>query len=293
MSEAAAGRTDVVRDVPGLRAIVAGWRRGGATVGLVPTMGALHDGHRALIAAARRAGHRVVVSLFVNPTQFGPHEDFAAYPRDEAADLAIIAEQGAALLFAPPVEAVYPRGFSTTVGVGNLGEPFEGEFRPGHFAGVATVVTKLLLMALPDAAYFGEKDYQQLQVIRRLVRDLDIPVAIVGVPTVREADGLALSSRNRYLGPADRAMAAALPRVMRETAAALASGTPVAAALSAGRRALTAAGFAAVDYLAAVDPATLRPVEAIDGPARLLVAAHLGHTRLIDNWPIEPGIRHA
>jgi len=224
MSVPAAGPV-VVRDVAGLRAIVAGWRREGASVGLVPTMGALHDGHRALIAASRAAGHRTIVTLFVNPTQFGPHEDFAAYPRGEAADLAIVADAGAALLFAPPVEAVYPPGFSTTVTVGPLGEPFEGEFRPGHFAGVATVVAKLLLMALPDAAYFGEKDYQQLQVIRRLARDLDIPAAIVGVPTVREADGLALSSRNRYLGPADRAIAAALPRVMRETVAALAGGT--------------------------------------------------------------------
>src|SRR5689334_10198553 len=178
MSEPVAGRTIVVRDVAGLRAVVAGWRREGATVGLVPTMGALHDGHCALIAASRAAGHRTIVTLFVNPTQFGPHEDFAAYPRDEAADLAIIADAGAAALFAPAVEVVYPPGFSTTVTVGALGEPLEGEFRPGHFAGVATVVAKLLLMALPDTAYFGEKDYQQLQVIRRLTRDLDIPVAI-------------------------------------------------------------------------------------------------------------------
>ncbi len=291
MGAANAGRTEVVRDVPGLRAAVAGWRREGATVGLVPTMGALHDGHRALIAAAQSAGHSVVVSLFVNPTQFGPQEDFAAYPRDEAADLEIIAQEGAGLLFAPPVESVYPPGFSTTVEVGRLGEPFEGEYRPGHFAGVATVVTKLLLMALPDAAYFGEKDYQQLQVIRRLARDLDVPAAIVGVPTVREADGLALSSRNRYLGPADRAVAAALPRVMRETVAKLAGGAPAAPVLAAGRQALIAAGFVAVDYLAAVDPATLQPLDRVDRPARLLAAAHAGHTRLIDNWPVDPPLR--
>jgi len=291
MSGPAAGRTVVVRDVAGLRASVAGWRREGASVGLVPTMGALHDGHCALIAASRAAGHRTIVTLFVNPTQFGPHEDFAAYPRDEAADLAIIADAGAALLFAPPVEAVYPTGFSTTVTVGALGEPLEGEFRPGHFAGVATVVAKLLLMALPDAAYFGEKDYQQLQVIRRLTRDLDIPVAIVGVPTVREADGLALSSRNRYLSPADRAVAAALPRVMRETVATLAGGTLATPVLAAGRQALLAAGFASVDYLALVDPATLQPLDRVAGPARLLAAAHAGRTRLIDNWPIEAPLR--
>jgi pantoate--beta-alanine ligase len=291
MSGPAAGRTVVVRDVAGLRASVAGWRRDGASVGLVPTMGALHDGHCALIAASRAAGHRTIVTLFVNPTQFGPHEDFAAYPRDEAADLAIIADAGAALLFAPPVEAVYPTGFSTTVTVGALGEPLEGEFRPGHFAGVATVVAKLLLMALPDAAYFGEKDYQQLQVIRRLTRDLDIPVAIVGVPTVREADGLALSSRNRYLSPADRAVAAALPRVMRETVATLAGGTLATPVLAAGRQALLAAGFASVDYLALVDPATLQPLDRVAGPARLLAAAHAGRTRLIDNWPIEAPLR--
>ena len=290
MSGPAAGPV-VIRDVAGLRAMVAGWRREGASVGLVPTMGALHDGHCALIAASRAAGHRTIVTLFVNPTQFGPHEDFAAYPRDEAADLRVIADAGAALLFAPPVEVVYPPGFSTTVTVGPLGEPLEGEFRPGHFAGVATVVTKLLLMALPDTAYFGEKDYQQLLVIRRLARDLDIPVAIAGVPTVREADGLALSSRNRYLGPADRVVAAALPRVMRETAAALAGGTPAAPLLAAGRAALVAAGFSAVEYLAVVDPATLQPLDRVDGPARLLAAAHAGHTRLIDNWPIEPGRR--
>jgi len=291
MSGPAAGRTVVVRDVAGLRASVAGWRRDGASVGLVPTMGALHDGHCALIAASRAAGHRTIVTLFVNPTQFGPHEDFAAYPRDEAADLAIIADAGAAVLFAPPVEVVYPPGFSTTVTVGPLGEPLEGEFRPGHFAGVATVVTKLLLMALPDAAYFGEKDYQQLQVIRRLARDLDIPVAIVGVPTVREADGLALSSRNRYLSPADRAVAAALPRVMRETVATLAGGTLATPVLAAGRQALLAAGFASVDYLALVDPATLQPLDRVAGPARLLAAAHAGRTRLIDNWPIEAPLR--
>lgn len=292
MSAPAAGPV-VVRDVAALRACVAGWRREGATVGLVPTMGALHDGHRALVAASRAAGHLTVVTLFVNPTQFGPHEDFAAYPRGEAADLAIVADAGAAMLFAPPVEVVYPPGFSTSVTVGRLGEPFEGEFRPGHFAGVATVVTKLLLMALPDAAYFGEKDYQQLQVIRRLTRDLDVPVAIVGVPTVREADGLAMSSRNRYLGPADRAVAAALPRVMRETVAKLEGGAPAAPVLAAGREALVAAGFASVDYLAVVDPATLQPLDRVAGPARLLAAAHAGRTRLIDNWPVEPRGRGA
>lgn len=278
----------VVRSVAALRQAVAQWRGEGARIGLVPTMGAIHAGHLALIAAARTSCARVVATLFVNPKQFGPQEDFAAYPRDEAADFAAFRAAGVDLVFAPPVEEMYTPGFVTNIRVGGVTDQLEGALRPGHFDGVATVVTKLLLQALPDVACFGEKDYQQLTVVRRLVCDLDIPVRIEGVPTVREADGLALSSRNVYLSPAERQAAPVLYQTLCDTAAAL-SATPasVARALANGLAALRAAGFVP-DYLELRDGETLAPMTALDCPARLLAAAHLGRTRLIDNIAVAP-----
>src|SRR6476646_3724594 len=241
----AAGDIALARSVAALRETVAGWRKQQERIALVPTMGALHRGHLALAEAARRDCRRVVASLFVNPKQFGPREDFTAYPRDEAADLAKFREGGVDLVFAPTVEEMYPSGFVTTVRLGGIGEVLEGAHRRGHFDGVATVVSKLLLQCLPDAAYFGEKDYQQLLVVRRMARDLDIPVRIEGVPTVREADGLALSSRNVYLSPPERQTAALLCRVLRDTAAAVVQAPGAAAeALARGKAALEAGGFA-------------------------------------------------
>src|SRR6266576_2144517 len=245
----AAGGIAVARTLTALRDAVAGWRKQQERIALVPTMGALHRGHLALVEAARRHCERVVASLFVNPKQFGPREDFAAYPRNEAADLAKFSEAGVDLVFAPTVEEMYPAGFVTTVRVAGIGDDLEGAHRPGHFDGVATVVSKLLLQCLPDAAYFGEKDYQQLLVVRRLARDLDIPVRIEGVPTVREADGLALSSRNAYLSPQERRIAPNLARVLQRIAAAL-SAEPGAVARETARGVadFESAGFA-VEYL--------------------------------------------
>jgi pantoate--beta-alanine ligase len=279
----------VARTVAGLREAVGGWRARGERVGLVPTMGALHQGHLALVEAARRQCQRVVASLFVNPKQFGPREDFAAYPRDEAADLAKFAEAGVDLVFAPSVDEMYPPGFAANIRIAGIGESMEGAHRPGHFDGVATVVAKLLLQCLPDAAFFGEKDYQQLMVVRRLVRDLDIPVRIEGVATVRELDGLALSSRNVYLSPEERRTAPRLHQTLNDIAAALrARPDAVAAALATGSAALDGAGFV-VDYLELRDAAELSPMTTFDRPARLLAAARLGHTRLIDNLGVTPG----
>jgi pantoate--beta-alanine ligase len=277
----------VARSVDVLRRTVAQWRAAGERVGLVPTMGAIHRGHLTLTHDAHGECERVVASLFVNPKQFGPAEDFAAYPRDEAADLAAFRRAGVDLVFMPPVAEMYPPGFATGIRVGGPSEGLESAHRPEHFAGVATVVAKLLLQALPDAAYFGEKDYQQLCVVRRLVADLDIAVRITGVPTVREADGLALSSRNVYLSPAERVAAPLLYRVLRETAARLAAAPDaVDAALAAGIAELPVGGFA-VDYLELRDAVTLAPMPQLAAPARLLVAAHLGRTRLIDNIAVE------
>jgi len=279
----AAGEIAVARTVAALREAVASWRAGQQRVGLVPTMGAIHQGHLALVDAARGQCDRIVASLFVNPKQFGPAEDLAAYPRNEAADLAAFHEAGVDLVFAPDVADMYPPGFATSVRVGGLTESLDGVFRPGHFDGVATVVAKLLLQCLPDAAYFGEKDYQQLMVVRRLARDLDIPVRIEGVATVRETDGLALSSRNAYLSPAERRTAPLLYRVLCDSAAALAQDPDsVAATLERGITRLRAGGFA-VDYLELRDAADLTPMARLAGPARLLAAARIGRTRLIDN----------
>ena len=278
----------IVRTVSDLRAEVAAWRRQGLTVGLVPTLGALHEGHLSLVRRALEEADRVVASVFVNPTQFAPGEDFEAYPRDEAHDAELLASAGCHLLYAPSPDQVYPPGFSTTVTVAKVSEPLEGERRPTHFAGVATVVSKLLIQAGPDLAVFGEKDYQQLQVIRRLARDLDLPVRIVGAPTVRAHDGLALSSRNAYLTAEQRPVAGILNRVMKALAEAAAAGEPLEPAEQAAADVLLEAGFDTVDYITvrhADDLSPLRPTVG-DAPARVLVAAWLGKTRLIDNMEV-------
>ncbi len=274
----------IVRKIAQLRAAIWTWRIKGERVGLVPTMGALHDGHLALVAAACADCDRVVATIFVNPTQFGPNEDFAAYPRDEAADLRRLADADCDLVFAPSVDEMYPAGFATAVSVSGLTEGLCGPYRPGHFEGVATIVTKLLNQAGADRAYFGEKDYQQLQVIKRLARDLDIGTDIVGVPTMREADGLAMSSRNAYLNERERAIAPALYRTLCEAAAAFSGGRATGSeAGAAARRELINAGFDSVDYVEICDAATLQPLEHAERPARVLAAARLGRARLIDN----------
>jgi pantoate--beta-alanine ligase len=275
----------VVRTVADLRAQVTAWRREGLSIGFTPTMGALHDGHLSLVRLARTRADRVVASVFVNPTQFGPNEDFDAYPRDEARDSALLADAGCHLLFAPSVAEMYPPGTSTTVTVAGVSEPLDGQARPGHFAGVATVVTKLLNQCAPDVAVFGEKDFQQLQVIRRLVRDLDIPVEIVGAPTARAEDGLALSSRNAYLTEAERQVAPRLNAALREVLETVRAGQPVEGAERDAVAALLGAGFGKVDYVEVRVPATLERLGPgpASGPVRVLGAAHLGRTRLIDN----------
>ncbi len=279
--------TAVIRTIADLRATVAGWRRNNETIGLVPTMGALHDGHLSLVAHSRADNKRTIATLFVNPTQFGPKEDLAAYPRDEAADLAKLQAANVDALYAPTVAEMYPKGFATTVTVAGLTEHLCGPHRPGHFAGVATVVSKLLLQSAPDRAYFGEKDFQQLQVIRRMAADLDIPVQIVGVPTAREPDRLALSSRNRYLSAEDRAHAAALPRMLADIAGRLRKEPgAVAREIAWGHRQLEDAGFRKIDYIEVCDDATLQPAHQITAPSRVFAAAWLGRTRLIDNWKI-------
>ena len=253
-------------------------------IAVARTVGALREA----VGGWRAQGERVVASLFVNPKQFAPSEDLTAYPRSEAADLAAFQKAGVDLVFAPDAAAMYPPGFATTVEVSGVSEGLDGAFRPGHFAGVATVVAKLLLQCLPDAAYFGEKDYQQLMVVRRLARDLDIPVRIEGVATVREGDGLALSSRNAYLTPAERRIAPLLHRVLRDSAAALSRDPDsVTATLERGIAQLRAGGFA-VDYLELRAAADLAAVPRLSGPARLLAAVHLGRTRLIDNIAVVP-----
>lgn len=275
----------IVRSVADLRAHIAGW--GAARVALVPTMGALHGGHLALIDAARAAGAtRVLASIFVNPKQFGPAEDLDRYPRTEAADAAALTAAGCDLLFAPGVAAIYPAGFATTVTVAGLGDVLDGAARPGHFDGVAMVVAKLLLAAAPQIAVFGEKDWQQLTIIRRLAADLDLPVEIVGAPIVRDPDGLALSSRNIYLTADERRRALALPESLVAARDAIRGGAPVGAALAAARHAMVAAGFDDPDYVALVGAGDLAPLTTADRPARLLAAARIGRTRLIDNLAV-------
>jgi pantoate--beta-alanine ligase len=282
-----------VRTVTELRAELAARRGAGQTVGLVPTMGSFHDGHLALMRAAREASEYVVVSLFVNPTQFGPAEDLAAYPRDEARDAGLASAAGVDLLFAPPVEEVYPDGFATTVSVGGVSEVLCGDAERrgrGHFDGVTTVVAKLFNMVAPDVAFFGQKDAQQVVVIERLVRDLDIPVRIETVPTVREADGLALSSRNAYLDPAERERATALSRALAAAESAVARGDVEAAAvLAAAHGELDAAGIEP-EYLELRSTTDLSPVERVNGSTLLAVAARVGRARLIDNTVLRQGV---
>ncbi len=275
----------IVRTVQDLRAQVAAWRATGERVALVPTMGALHEGHMSLARLARTQAERIVVSIFVNPRQFAPGEDFDAYPRGEPQDVALLAAEGCDLLFAPAASAMYAPGFSTTVSVSGVSEPLEGESRPQFFAGVATVVAKLLIQCAPDVAVFGETDYQQLQVIRRLVLELVLPIRILGAPTARAVDGLALSSRNAYLSADQRIVAGRLNRVLNALAQAVARGERVAEAEARALADLLAAGFDRVDYIqvrAADDLRRLGPGP-IDAPARVLAAAWLGRTRLIDN----------
>ena len=278
----------IVRTVAELRAKVRAWRAAGDRVGLVPTMGALHEGHLSLVRRAKQDARRVVASVFVNPTQFAPGEDFEAYPRDEAGDAALLASAGCDLLYAPPPGEVYPEGFATTVTVAGVTDCMEGIARPTHFAGVATVVAKLLIQAEADLAVFGEKDYQQLQVIRLMARDLDLPVRVIGAPTLRAEDGLALSSRNAYLSQAERPVAGQLNLILASAAAALSRGADVQPVEAQAIAAIQAAGFGRLDYLETRGAENLRRMGpgAVAGPARLLVAVWLGKTRLIDNMDV-------
>jgi pantoate--beta-alanine ligase len=281
----------VARTLPALKRVVEQWRRRRDVVALVPTMGALHAGHHALVRLARRRANRVAVSIFVNPPQFAANEDLATYPRAFAADVAALGTDRADLVWAPSVATMYPDGFSTRIfPEGPALAGLEDAFRPHFFSGVATVVAKLLIQCEPDFAIFGEKDYQQLIVVTRLTRDLGLKTRVVGAPTVREPDGLALSSRNRYLTASERAAAPALYRVLLKSAAGITTGKPVANVLARGRAAIEAAGFA-IDYLEARDSITLAPYgEADSRSLRLLVAARIGKTRLIDNLGVKlPG----
>jgi pantoate--beta-alanine ligase len=273
---------EIVRTLPELRQACARLRANGSLIGLVPTMGALHDGHRALVRASVRSGAATVTSIFVNPLQFAPTEDLARYPRDEAGDLAILQAENCAVAWLPDVATMYPPGEATTISLTGPAERWEGDARPGHFRGVATVCAKLFGQVRPERAYFGEKDWQQLQVIRRMVQDLLLPLEIVGIETVREPDGLAMSSRNRFLGPADRATAPRLFAELEQAAARLVAGGQADAVLETARSALQAEGFG-VDYFALVDGPSLAPVEAPSPAARLIAAARLGSVRLLDN----------
>jgi pantoate--beta-alanine ligase len=275
-----------IRSIDLLKIFVDQARGGGATVALVPTMGALHAGHMALVTQAKAVADHVIVSIFVNPIQFGPNEDLARYPRQEAEDAALLSDAGVAALWLPGVETMYPTGFATTVSVAGLGDGLCGAARPGHFDGVATVVAKLLSQVRPDIAIFGEKDWQQLAIIRRMVQDLNLRVNILGAPIVRDADGLALSSRNAYLSLAQRSAALALPQALQNAADQLGDGALVAQTLAAAEHMIIAAGFNSVDYVALVDAASLVPLERIEGDARILAAARIGSTRLIDNFPV-------
>jgi len=278
----------IFRDMAGLNAGLAALRADGGRIAMVPTMGALHAGHMALVAQARALAEHVVVSIFVNPTQFGPNEDLAAYPRREAEDAALLEAAGVDILWAPSVEVMYPRGFATSIRVAGVSEGLDGAARPGHFDGVATVVARLFGQVRPDIACFGEKDYQQLAVIRRLVADLSLRVAIKGVPTERDRDGLALSSRNAYLGPRERALAVALPETLVTAGEAISGREDVPAILAWATRYLIDSGFDSVDYVALCDAGDLAPMTVLDRPARLLVAARIGGTRLIDNIAVNP-----
>jgi pantoate--beta-alanine ligase len=273
---------DVVTTVADLRSAIADLKP--ARIGMVPTMGALHDGHVSLATEARRRADHVVVSIFVNPTQFAPHEDFDAYPRTLNADLAKLGDV-AAIVFAPNAREMYPQGHATSITVGGPSAGLETDFRPHFFAGVATVVAKLLIAAMPDIAVFGEKDYQQLRVVKQMVRDLALPVRIIGAPTLREADGLAMSSRNAYLSADERKVAAKLNRILKDAIAQAGNGD-LRAAEAAAESALVAAGFDSVDYVAIRDAESLSVIERLERPARILAAAKIGQTRLIDNMAV-------
>jgi pantoate--beta-alanine ligase len=282
-------RLTIVRTVDGVRETVARWRSERCSVGLIPTMGALHAGHLALVDRARRENDRILATVFVNPLQFGPSEDFAAYPRDDARDFELLTQHRCDAVFAPSVREMFPHGdasldgASTCVSVPRLGARLCGESRPGHFDGVATIVLRLLLIALADNVYFGEKDYQQLTIVRRLVADVNVPVRVVGIPTVREADGLALSSRNVYLNAEQRAAAPALQRVLAAVRDAVAAGAAIGPAVADGRAALRAAGFDRVEYVTVAAGDTLETLDRLVPGARVFGAAWLGRTRLIDN----------
>jgi pantoate--beta-alanine ligase len=273
----------IIREASQLPSALIAVGAGGQSLALVPTMGALHSGHLKLITEASRVADRVAATIFVNPLQFGANEDFDRYPRQEEKDAAMLEEAGCDLLWLPQPAEFYPAGFATTVSVKGVSDRWEGEARPGHFDGVATVVAKLLCAVRPDIALFGEKDFQQLAVIRRMALDLQLGIEVLGVPTVRDEDGLALSSRNAYLSPEERSNAVELPRALNEAAEAISSGLLVSDALAAAKARLTRAGFSRIDYVALVNALTLEPLEQAGGPMRLIAAALIGRTRLIDN----------
>jgi pantoate--beta-alanine ligase len=276
----------IIKELSGLDLALEQWAGDGKSLALIPTMGALHDGHLALIAEAKRRAERVAATIFVNPLQFDQAADLQRYPRTEEADLAKLEEVGCDLVWLPSANDLYPHGFATTISVAGISRRWEGEHRPGHFDGVATVVAKLLIATSPHVAIFGEKDWQQLAVIRRMAADLGLRAEIVGVPTVREADGLALSSRNVHLAPDERIRAAKLPQVLHEGAERVRAGAIPADVMQTGREALSRAGFSRIDYLALIDAKTLELLEAPGGDMRLIAAAVIGTTRLIDNVPI-------
>ena len=276
-----------IREANQLPIALVALRAGGKSLALVPTMGALHAGHIALVEEARRRADRVVATIFVNPLQFGADEDLDRYPRREERDAEMLEQAGCDLLWLPQAQDMYPPGFATTVSVKGLSERWDGEARPGHFAGVATVVAKLLCAVRPDVAIFGEKDFQQLAVIRRMTQDLQLGVEILGHPTIRDADGLALSSRNAYLSAAERQYALALPQALNEAAAQIQSGAPVTDSLARAKEQLIAAGFSRIDYVALVNALTLEPLDRAGGPMRLIAAAVIGRTRLIDNIAVD------
>jgi pantoate--beta-alanine ligase len=278
--------TPILRTVTGMQALVRDWKAAGQTVGIVPTMGALHRGHVALAQAAKRGADRVIVTIFVNPKQFNNPDDLRKYPRTEGADAAMLTTVGVDAIFIPTPTEVYPPGFATTVSVGGVGLQLEGERRPGHFEGVATVVAKLFGMTLCDAAWFGEKDWQQIAVIRRMVADLNLSVEVIGAETIRDPDGLALSSRNARLTPQGRSVAPALVAALVRAADQIRTGTPPATAIAHAGQDIVAAGFTSVEYLELRAADTLEPVTTLDRRARLLAAAWIDGIRLIDNIPV-------
>jgi len=279
-----------VYTVSSLREAIRGLRAVGKRIALVPTMGALHSGHISLVEEAQKHADAVVVSIFVNPTQFGPNEDFSKYPRTLEGDMALLHDAKASIAFVPSAEEMYQKGAVTRVSVPTLSGILCGAVRPGHFDGVATIVTKLFMQALPDVALFGEKDYQQLTIIRQFTRDLDIPVQIIGVPTMREADGLAMSSRNRYLTDEQRAIAPQMYKILTSLSSVIPAkaGVQLDCTLNEAKSLLLATGFTKVDYVELRDAQTLASIETLNAPARLLAAAHIGTTRLIDNSEILP-----